>query len=125
MPEPDQRLITALYRDPPVETGSRPETLPQAISSGGVNLNAILYTASGPGPHPTMLLLHGFPGNEQNMDLAQTVRRAGWNVLTIYYRGSWGGPGVFRFEHCLEDAQGALDWIGGAGADTALKLGPN
>jgi dipeptidyl aminopeptidase/acylaminoacyl peptidase len=91
MPESAQRAITALYRDPPVDTRSPPETLPQAIPSGGVNLNAVLYTARGPGPHPTMLLLHGLPGNEQNIDLAQAVRRAGWNVLTIHYRGSWGG----------------------------------
>jgi pimeloyl-ACP methyl ester carboxylesterase len=124
MPEPDQRLITALYCDPPVASEFRAQTLPQAIASSGVNLNAILYTAAGPGPHDTMLLLHGLPGNEQNIDLAQTVRRAGWNVLTIHYRGSWGGPGVFRFEHCLQDAQAAFDWVGSAAADTALKLDP-
>lgn len=60
MPEPDQAVITALYRDPPVDTGSPAETLPQAVRSRGDNLNAVLYTASGAGPHPTMLLLHGF-----------------------------------------------------------------
>lgn len=53
------------------------------------------------------------------------MRRAGWNVLTIHYRGSWGGPGVFSFEHCLEDANAALDWIKGASADAALKLDPS
>jgi pimeloyl-ACP methyl ester carboxylesterase len=125
LPEPDQPIFTALYRDPPVDSGSPAETLPQAIPSVGVNLNAILYTASGSGPHPTMLLLHGLPGNEQNIDLAQTVRRAGWNVLTIHYRGSWGGPGVFRFEHCLQDAEAALNWIRTASADAALRLDPH
>jgi pimeloyl-ACP methyl ester carboxylesterase len=55
-------------------------------------LNAVLYIAAGEGPHPNVLLLHGLPGNEQNIDLAQSMRRAGWNVLTFHYRGSWGGP---------------------------------
>jgi pimeloyl-ACP methyl ester carboxylesterase len=122
--EPDQYLIQALCRDPPIHIGSAAHTLPQAIPSGGVNLNAVLYTAAGSGPHPTMLLLHGLPGNEQNVDLAQTVRRTGWNVLTIHYRGSWGGPGDFRFEHCLQDAAAALDWIREVAGDPALKLDP-
>lgn len=123
--EPDQYLIQALCRDPPVQIGSAAQTLPQAIPSGGVNLNAVLYTAAGSGPYPTMLLLHGLPGNEQNLDLAQTVRRTGWNVLTIHYRGSWGGPGAFRFEHCLQDAAAALDWIRGAVGQQDLKLDPD
>ncbi len=28
-------------------------------------MNALFYLASGTGPHPTLLLLHGFPGYEQ------------------------------------------------------------
>jgi len=122
--DPDRGLRHPLFRDPPADAGSPAQTLPQAIPSGGVNLNAILYTGAGSGPHPTMLLLHGLPGNEQNVDLAQTVRRAGWNVLTIHYRGSWGGPGIFRFQHCLQDAAAAVDWIGEATSDPALKLDP-
>ena len=124
MSQVNRQLISALACDPPVDIGSSAQTLPQAIPSGGVNLNAVLYTAARSGSHPTMLLLHGLPGNEQNVDLAQTVRRTGWNVLTIHYRGSWGGPGAFRFEHCLQDAAAALDWIGEVAGDPALKLDP-
>lgn len=118
-------LIEALHRDPPVDRLSPAQTLPQAIPSGGVNLNAVLYTASGAGAHPTVLLLHGLPGNEQNIDLAQTLRRAGWNVLTIHYRGSWGGPGIFSFGHCLEDAAAALNWMQNSADDQALKIDPD
>ena len=39
--------------------------------------------AQGAGPHPTIVLLQGFPGNEQNGDLAHIFRRAGWNVLSV------------------------------------------
>lgn len=124
MPDPDQSYLHALFCDPAIDVASPARTLPQAIPSGGVNLNAVLYTAAGPGPHPTVLLLHGLPGNEQNIDLAQTMRRAGWNVLTIHYRGSWGGPGAFSFTHCLEDAAAALDWMRNGAAHQALKLDP-
>lgn len=108
-------LEHALTRDPPPNRSHPAETLAHAIPSGRVNLNAVLYTAAGAGPHPTILLLHGLPGNEQNLDLAQTLRRAGWNVLTFHYRGSWGSPGAFSFAHCIEDAEAALAWLSSEG----------
>lgn len=117
--------IPALYRDPPVDVANPAQTLPLAIQSAGINLNAVLYSAAGIGRHPVILLLHGLPGNEQNLDLAQTARRAGWNVLTIHYRGSWGGPGIFRFEHCLQDAAAALNWIHEAAREHGSKLDPD
>ncbi|AEG48940.1 alpha/beta hydrolase fold protein [Sphingobium chlorophenolicum L-1] len=81
------------------------------IPSDDGALNAVLYTAAGSGLHPTLLLLHGFPGNEQNLDLAQAARRAGWHVLTLHYRGSWGSPGRFSFTHASEDAWNALQFL--------------
>jgi pimeloyl-ACP methyl ester carboxylesterase len=74
-------------------------------------MNALLYLAAGAGPHPTLLLLHGFPGNEQNLDLAQAARRDGWNVLTLHYRGSWGSKGSFSFGHAAADAHAALAFL--------------
>jgi pimeloyl-ACP methyl ester carboxylesterase len=81
------------------------------LPSHGALLNALVYLAAGEGPHPTVILLHGFPGNEKNLDLAQAIRRAGWNVLFFNYRGSWGSPGDFSFTHCIEDAQAAVAWL--------------
>lgn len=74
-------------------------------------MNAVMYTAAGNRPHPTLLLFHGFPGNEQNLDLAQAARRDGWNVLTLHYRGSWGSPGTFSFTHAAQDAHTALAFL--------------
>ena len=74
-------------------------------------LNAFVYIAAGAGPHPVVILLHGFPGNEKNLDLAQTLRRNGYDVLYFNYRGSWGTPGTFSFSHAIEDAQAALDYF--------------
>jgi pimeloyl-ACP methyl ester carboxylesterase len=81
------------------------------LPSHGALLNAFVYIASGAGPHPTVILLHGFPGNEKNLDLAQSIRRAGWDVLYFNYRGSWGSPGDFSFTHCIEDVQSAIAYL--------------
>jgi pimeloyl-ACP methyl ester carboxylesterase len=81
------------------------------IPSGGVAINGLVYVAAGPGPHPTLVLCHGLPGNEKNLDLAQAARRAGWNAVTFNYRGSWGSPGSFSFAHTLEDAAAVLAYL--------------
>jgi pimeloyl-ACP methyl ester carboxylesterase len=115
----------ALTSDPPHDRQWPAETVAEAIPSGGVNLNAVLYVAAGAGPHPCALLLHGLPGNEQNVDCAQSMRRVGWNVLTIHYRGSWGGPGSFSFEHCLDDAAEALEWLQRKGRGGERRIDPD
>jgi diadenosine tetraphosphate (Ap4A) HIT family hydrolase/pimeloyl-ACP methyl ester carboxylesterase len=94
------------------------------LPSHGSRMNAVLYQAAGAGPHPTLLLLHGFPGNEQNLDLAQAVRRAGWNVLTLHYRGSWGSEGTFSFAHAAEDAVAALGWLRDAVNSERYRIDP-
>lgn len=50
-------------------------------------LFAVLYTAGGKRLHPTVLLMNGIPGNEQNLDLAQELRRNGFHVMTFHYSG--------------------------------------
>jgi pimeloyl-ACP methyl ester carboxylesterase len=78
---------------------------------GGLKVNGVVFVPSGAGPHPTVVLFHGLPGNEKNYDLAQTLRRAGWTVLSINYRGSWGSPGAYSFAGDLEDAKAALAFV--------------
>jgi alpha/beta superfamily hydrolase len=73
------------------------------IPSGNSLIAGFMYRANGSQKHPTMLLLHGFPGNERNLDIAQFVRSKGWNVLYFDYRGSWGSQGTFSFKNCVED----------------------
>lgn len=81
------------------------------LPSHGVMLYGIFYLAAGAGPHPTAILFHGFPGYEQNMDIAQDLRAHGWNVLAMHYRGSWGVKGNFSFEHGAEDADTEVRFI--------------
>lgn len=86
-------------------------TKQMVLPSHGVMLYGIFYLAAGAGPHPTAVLFHGFPGYEQNLDIAQYLRAHGWNVLAMHYRGSWGVKGSFSFEHCAEDADTQIRFV--------------
>src|SRR6478735_9232341 len=77
------------------------------IPSGDALLAGLIYRANGSSKHPTLLLLHGYPGNERNLDIAQAVRAHGWNVIYFDYRGSWGSQGKFSFKNCVEDVVNA------------------
>ncbi len=105
------RAPAALTLDPPHDTAhpARMEVL--HIPSGDVLINGVAYLAAGAGPHPTLVIAHGWPGNEKNLDLAQAVRRAGWNAVTFNYRGSWGSPGSFRFAQVPEDTAAVIAWL--------------
>jgi uncharacterized protein len=106
-----QQVPRAIYTDPPRDSAypARMEVL--HIPSGGVKINGVAYLASGAGVHPTFVFFHGLPGNETNLDVAQAVRRDGWNAITVNYRGSWGSPGEFRFGNNLEDANAVLAFL--------------
>ena len=114
-------LPAAIFTDPPADAAHPPRMEVLHIPSGGVEINGVAYLAGGAGPHPTVILLHGLPGNEKNLDLAQAIRRAGWNVVTFNYRGSWGSPGTFSFQGNLADAKAVLAYV--RDPANAAKLG--
>jgi uncharacterized protein len=101
----------AVISDPPKDSDHPARMEPLQINSHGAMLNAVLYVAAGAGPHTTVVLLHGLPGNEQNLDLAQAIRRAGWNTLTLHFRGSWGSGGQYSLANCIEDSQAVVAFL--------------
>ncbi len=78
-------------------------TIELTIPSEDSRLAGFIYTANGVQKHPTLLLLHGYPGNERNLDLGQVVRAHGWNIIYFDYRGSWGSEGQYSFKNCVQD----------------------
>jgi len=106
--------------DPPRDAAFPAHNQQLLIPSHGDGMNAVLFVASGKGPHRTVILMHGLPGNERNLDLAQAMRRAGWDVLTFTYRGAWGSAGDFSIANAMEDAQAALQF---ARSEAGAKLG--
>jgi pimeloyl-ACP methyl ester carboxylesterase len=105
------QVPAAIAADPVVDKVNPARMDTVQIPSHGNLMNGLVYVAAGAGPHPVVVLLHGFPGNEKNLDLAQAIRRAGWDVLYFDYRGSWGTPGDFSFTHCMEDTHMAIDFM--------------
>ena len=90
-----QQTPTDVIADPAADKQFPPGLSILTIPSNGSEMDAFLYLAAGPRPHGTVVLLHGLPGYEINGDLAQSIRRAGWNVLLFNYRGTWGSTGTF------------------------------
>jgi acetyl esterase/lipase len=108
LPTPVDAAITT----DPARDAAHPAAMYQlTIPSHDASMYGVFYRASGGEFHPTVLVLHGLPGFEQNGDLAQTIRRAGWNVLIFHYRGAWGSGGSFSFGNCVEDVRAALEYL--------------
>jgi pimeloyl-ACP methyl ester carboxylesterase len=118
---PAAPVPVAVIADPPKNSAFPARNQQLLIPSNGFGMNALFFLAAGESPKPTMLLLHGLPGNERNLDLAQAVRRAGWNVHTFTYRGAWGSQGKFSILHALQDTGAAMEFLRSPG--TAAKYG--
>ncbi|MGB6430923.1 MAG: alpha/beta fold hydrolase [Candidatus Acidiferrales bacterium] len=119
-----QQVPAAIASDPAPDKTDPAAVEAFQLPSHGALLNAIVYIAAGTGPHPVVVLLHGFPGNEKNLDLAQAIRRDGWDVLYFNYRGSWGSPGDFSFTHCIEDTEAAIAYLRDAANAKKLRADP-
>jgi pimeloyl-ACP methyl ester carboxylesterase len=120
-----QQLSPAITTDPGPDKANPAAMETFQIPSHGAKLNALAYVAAGATPHPIVILLHGFPGNEKNLDLAQTLRRAGWDVLYFDYRGSWGSPGDFSFTHSIEDTHSAIAYVRDPANAKKLRADPS
>lgn len=104
-------LHDALHRDPVPDLAAPPAVEELTFESEGARLPGVLYLANGKGPHPTVLLLHGLPGNEKNLDLAQSLRRVGFNALFFHYRGAWGAEGAYRLTALAQDVAAAVEYL--------------
>jgi dipeptidyl aminopeptidase/acylaminoacyl peptidase len=85
------------------------------FDSDGHRLLGTLYLARGCAPKPTVLLLHGCPGLQQNADLAVGLRDRGWNSLVFHYRGCWGSGGAYDLRTIPRDVTAAVDHLQNGG----------
>ena len=122
-------LLPALFAR--AETESTPDSeFPPAIAeltleSHGYRVPALIYLANGKGPHPTLVLLHGFPGNEKNLDVAQSLRRDGFNVFFFHYRGAWGAEGDYSIISQPQDVASALAFLRSPDNAEQFRVDPN
>ena len=116
---------SALATDPPADKANPAVLDAFELPSHGSQLHAIAYVASGAGPHPAVILLHGFPGMERNFDVAQAIRRAGYTVVLFTYRGAWGSQGAFSFSNSMEDAHAAVEYLRVPSNAKRLRVDPD
>lgn len=112
-------LVLSVYLDAAART--QPPVPPVvSIPSGSAVMFGASYAAEGPGPHPTVLLLHGHPGGSllgrsgatsNVLELAYPLQRAGFNVVVFNFRGAWGSGGTYGFPHRIEDVKAAVEFV--------------
>ena len=119
-----QRIPGPVVADPETDKQAPPGLSMLTIPSHGVDMDAFFYVASGVSQHGTVLLLHGLPGYEMNGDLAQSIRRAGWNVLLFHYRGTWGTGGNFSQLSAIEDTEEVIRFLREPGNAAKYRVDP-
>lgn len=60
---------------------------------------------------PLVLMLHGHPGGDKNLDIAEALRANGYAVAVFSYRGVWGSHGDYLLSHNIEDVISAVDYL--------------
>src|ERR1700686_599881 len=119
-----QQVPAAVVADPAADKQFPPELSILTVPSHGVEMDAFMYLTGGASPHGTVLLLHGLPGYEMNGDLAQSIRRVGWNVLLFHYRGPWGTEGTFSQPSAIEDTAEVVRFLRQPGNAAKYRIDP-
>ncbi len=60
---------------------------------------------------PVVLMLHGHPGGDKNLDIAEALRANGYAVAVFSYRGVWGSHGDYLLSHNIEDVITAVNYL--------------
>ena len=82
------------------------------INRSGVLLKGKFYAVEGEGIFPTVILLHGFPGNEKDvLGIGENLAQAGINALTFNYSGTYESQGKASHEHNLNDINAAFIYL--------------
>ena len=88
------------------------------INIGEDTIAGYALIASEETPKETIILVPGYPGNDNNFDIAQEIRKSGKNVILFNHRGAWGSQGLYSYTNCLEDIQEIIN-----NANQGLKIG--
>ncbi len=103
-------LILLIVLSATQSKASTPEDI--GIDRNGVLLKGKFYVSEGAGTFPTVILLHGFPGNETDvLGLGEKLSQAGINVLTFNYSGTYKSQGDNSFSNTQIDIHAALGFI--------------
>jgi pimeloyl-ACP methyl ester carboxylesterase len=82
------------------------------IDRNGVLLSGKFFVSEGTGLFPTVIILHGFPGNDTDvLGIGDKISRSGINVLTFNYSGTFQSQGRHSWDNTQLDIGAALDFL--------------
>ena len=82
------------------------------IERSGVQLKGKFYIPEGTGSFPTVILMHGFPGNEIDvLGIGKKLSEVGINALTFNYSGTHQSGGEFNFDNSQKDIEAVFELI--------------
>lgn len=104
------------------------EPEPTQFFSCGTRCAAVLWLPAGAGPHPGIVMCHGFTGIKEWLlpPFAEAFRDAGFAALTFDYRGfgeSDGARGRLVPAEQVEDIRNAITFLGAHDAVDAERIG--
>lgn len=101
-------LLTGSY----LELASQVKPVIIDLTNNGVKLDAKFYAADKGFSAPSVILLHGFPGNANSpYGLAERLNKNGINILVFNYEGSFNSEGIFSWENCMTDIGVAISFL--------------
>ena len=86
--------------------------IPIDFVSEGCRIKGKFHLATGEPAFPTVLLLPGLPGNEDDvLELGRRMSQCGINALTFNYRGTHQSEGTCSLRGTLEDIRAAIGYL--------------
>jgi uncharacterized protein len=96
------------------------------INHNGILLKGKFYAAEGAGPFPTLLLLQGIPGNENDViGLCGFLSEKGISALTFNYSGTFQSEGLISFSNCQADINAVIKFLNEPGNQENFKIDPS
>jgi len=86
--------------------------IPITFNSEGSKIQGIFYHANINKPAPTVILLHGSPGNDKEpLGLGTKMMQEGINALAFNYRGTWKSEGFSSPKNSIQDVNSAVAFL--------------
>jgi len=93
------------------------------LRNNGLKLDAKIYVTVKSNKAPSVILLHGFPGNQSSpLGLAERLNSAGFNVLVFNYQGSYLSEGNFSFDNSIDNVSAAFNFLTDHENQTKYKI---
>jgi hypothetical protein len=93
------------------------------LRSNNVKLDAKFYPVNKKEKAPTVILLHGFPGNQSSpLGLAEKLNNTGFNILVFNYQGSYLSEGNFSFDSSIANVSAAFEFLADPGNQTRFNI---